>query len=384
MHLYIDTYLTESPIRSEDVHIKSRTRELDLLRSRGYPYQKKPKVDIFRFTLLSYRHIKWETIVINYEIEHASTNDYDGLNAFIRSIFPNAHICNSRSDTAVKFLKNLERFPEDDWIFFSTHNDHVFWSNHEVNFQKYFLKADQYKDRLCSISYSHYPESSLMLRYGDRLFGYNYLNHRVIYEDESQIHIKYRQQVLDSTHIYRGYDLVDRFAADKTGRRVVRPEDLASYLAPGDHIVIFPKEEICYHYDGYTHFEKNVLHPLKFGECPPLFIPDGLEEDSIRIEFTKDSRSDEGVITSCGAAEFYSFQQTNNDSSDLKFCFDELPLILKGSAASIIRKCNDCPRVVSLENKKSLALSSYRYVRNYFYFMYRNTKRKLQTWKRRR
>ena len=131
MHLYIDTFITDEPLRLTAKNLEN-INQLNNLRKMSAPYQWRPKIDIFKFTLLSYSLQKWKSVCINYECEKAG--DADTVNAYIKAIFPNAEIKNKRSISANNFVDNLKKYSPNDWIFFATNNDHPIMSNEIINF----------------------------------------------------------------------------------------------------------------------------------------------------------------------------------------------------------------------------------------------------------
>ena len=80
MHLYIDTFITDKPLRMTVKNIEN-INQLNNLRMMSAQYQQRSKIDIFKFTLFSYSLQKWKSICINYECE--SEGDTELINTYI-------------------------------------------------------------------------------------------------------------------------------------------------------------------------------------------------------------------------------------------------------------------------------------------------------------
>jgi len=380
MHLYIDTFITDEPLRRTAKNLEN-INQLNNLRKMSAQYQWRSKIDIFKFTLLSYSLQKWKSVCINYECEKAG--DAEIAKAYIKAIFPNAKIKNKRSISAMDFVDNLKKYSPNDWIFFATNNDHPIMSNEIINFDLLKEEAEKYSASfLTSILYSHLPEAYLSIKFGTRLYGYNWLNPKIIDETDNSFHVKYSNFCLDSIHAYKSSQLLNFFLEDfGSKKRIIRPENLSSYFSRGNHIVIVPKNRISEHFDGYLHTKDLAFNYIKFHEQPPVFIPDGFFENKYSINFSsfEDRPKDLSLknnfdVSSCKRASSYSFQ--SDRGVDLKYCREELPLIYAVNAKNIALKCLSCgckpeKKIYFNVKFKYIILSSFRFVRNYLYFLYK-------------
>ena len=380
MHLYIDTFITDKPLRMTVKNIEN-INQLNNLRMMSAQYHQRSKIDIFKFTLFSYSLQKWKSICINYECE--SEGDTELINTYIKEILPHADVKNKRSISANDFIDNLKKYPPNDWIFFATNNDHPIMSNEIINFDFLKKEADKYSDSfLTSILYSHLPEAYLSIKFGTKLYGYNRLNPKIIDETDNSFHVKYNNYCLDSIHAYKSSQLLNFFLKDLGSKeRIIRPENLSSYFSRGKHIVIVPKSRISEHFDGYLHTRDLAYNYIKFHEQPPIFIPNGFFEKKYSINFTDSAKILKNIslennleVSSCKRASLYSFQ--SNRGVDLKYCREELPIIYAVNARNIAVKCSSCvckPEKKIYFNVKFIYIifSSFRFVRNYLYFLYK-------------
>ena len=124
--------------------------------------------------------------------------------------------------------------------------------------------------------YSHYPESQYKVKiFGKYIFPYGYTHD---FLEENQIASVSIPSILtiDSCRVFRLKFLKEIFGKSKKKTKVVRTEDTEFYhTSKYKEILLMPKFEICRHYDAYA-FYKNV---------PPLFIPDGIFDKNIKINY---------------------------------------------------------------------------------------------------
>jgi hypothetical protein len=292
--LYIDTYLTDSKLHAKNPIFQDIFSELSNFRSIHPCYRERDKVDIFKYTLLSYSSINWRKIYINFECEDGSR--VDEVFKFASSLFPKAIINSKRSSTAKLFFENLSKIGEknDTWVFFSPNNDHPIVSNKIIDFNEIISKAEKCFQKIKAgnksiyiecIGFSHYIEMINSIRWSDPLYGYNNRFNKIIYEDKRSIVFKPSLPMLDSLSLYRLGDLLKLFSEEVDNKRVVRLEDLDIYsnCINIKQLLYFEKYEICRHYDGYNHTRNYINDYVDFDKCPPLFIPEGIFDGPIEI-----------------------------------------------------------------------------------------------------
>ena len=119
MILYFDNLITDEPL------IKGLYNESTERRKKTASNYKLPsRLDVALYSLSSYAHIKWSSVIIKYDLADKSKINY--FESFVKSIFPNAIIIRGRSDTQQKFqetIKLLETLA-DPWVFYVGNVDH--------------------------------------------------------------------------------------------------------------------------------------------------------------------------------------------------------------------------------------------------------------------
>jgi len=91
--LYFDTYIVSrfSNINGGLHNIDDERKKcLDFVRLNETAYKYCAKIDIVKYTLISYSEIKWESVIIRFECEDFIDN-YDFLN-FCKKLFPQDQI----------------------------------------------------------------------------------------------------------------------------------------------------------------------------------------------------------------------------------------------------------------------------------------------------
>jgi hypothetical protein len=325
--LYIDTYLTDSKLHAKNPIFQDIFSELSDFRAIHPCYRERDKIDIFKYTLLSYSSISWRKVYINFECEDGSR--VDEVSKFASSIFPEAIINTKRSSTAKLFFENLAKIDNinNSWVFFSPNNDHPIISNKMINFAEIISRAEECFRKIkrknnpifieC-IGFSHYIEMINSIRWSDPLYGYNNRFNKIIYEDKRSLVIEPSIPILDSLSLYKLGDLLKLFSdeVDNQNKRVVRLEDLDIYNNCKNikQLLYFEKYEICRHYDGYNHTRNYMSDYIDFDKCPPLFIPEGIFESSIEI-----------AVKNCGIKVGRGSRMTNNKYFDIYLDSDPIP-----------------------------------------------------------
>jgi hypothetical protein len=256
-------------------------RLLSKVRDNIYTYRWQPKINVVKYSLASYKDVDWDKVIIRFECEDLS--EVEDFQSYCKKLFPNALIENSRSATAKSYLEALSNIQcsDDDWIFFSPNNDHPLLSSPAL-IKKYVSISDQIQKKFLkkdiAVLFSHFTESMVDNRLTDPQWGYFGLKFKkVIYEDQDVIANFSNKVPLDSIQIFKLRYLKEIFKNTKNIGRVIRLEDTEFCSSKNNNLIqICPKEELCRHYDGYTHLMNKV---------PPLFIPEGFFDGTIRIRY---------------------------------------------------------------------------------------------------
>ncbi len=332
MILYMDVYITNAPL------FRNMYDDLTELRSKTKIYNMPDKIDITLYTLASYALYNWSNILIKYELEDKSKNDY--FENEVKKIFPEAVIMRGRSDNQAKYqesIKVLEKM-KDEFIFYAGNNDHPFvFSDISVLYNSLEKAKELAKDyKYVSVWYSHIQEGAAILKNANFsvILKHNGIFKKdILYEDEKLFVTKRAFGIYPSVQIVN-LDLLKHWFcdADLTGKRVRRSDDLASLIETKGQIAIFPKEQICEHFDGYGNLDYLVGFKV-YESVPPLFIPPGFFKNDIKIAFGYDEYRKDWVNIN-PTKKRYSFMDPIN-GTDMKIGLNNLPLFWKPRISKI-------------------------------------------------
>lgn len=330
MILYFDNYITDEPLFS------GLYSNLNDLRNSCSAYKMPDKLSIAMYTLASYAVLDWSDVIIKYDLQDKSKTEK--FESFVRSIFPKAKIIQGRSDTQEKFKESLKMIREanDEWIFYAGNVDHPFVASETKTLAACLSQAKKLRGqfKMVSIHYSHFGELQSMAR--PNTYTHN-KNAKVVEEDENCISVLFDEGkspvFFESAQVVHR-DMMEHWFASKplAGKRVIRAESVSDAVDCPQHALVIPKNEVCAHFDGYSHIKSFVpAHPDDI--MPPLFIPGGFFEGKMRLAFGyPDYR--EGWVNINPAKERYSFRDKAN-GTDIKLIPECLPLFWKGRIAQL-------------------------------------------------
>ncbi len=306
MILYFDNFITNEPFY--DVVYP----ELTLLRSGGiYKYQS--KLDVAKYVLASYSVIPFTKVVIKYTLQDEKKNKE--FEEFVYSLWPDAYIIRGRSNCRDKFkesLKLLNSF-DDEWVFYAGNCDHVFIDSNLDVLNSCLKKAEELKKKneFVAIGYSCHTEIFEVF-YRGREFRYNDVS---LLEDDNKDYIVTSFPTgYNGTIFILSKNLLNNIIEGDDNKYMRRQEEMDQHPPT---TIIFPKNELCRHYDGAIHCH------ISNDFIPALFIPPGFFTNDIKINFGFDKYR-EGWVNINPLKEKYSFRDANG--TDMRIDMDEIPL----------------------------------------------------------
>lgn len=327
--LFFDCYIVTSKMPVYDAYCTKFPPHDELIRSIRMSdsiYRHVTKLEVVKYTLLSYATVPWDEMFIRVVCE--DEEDRVAFFEFARKHLPTAHIVNERCATAAEYvvaLSALKRYG-DPWIFFSPNNDHPMIGDPEA-FRPLIELAEDieplYPSFMIAILFSHFTESQNTVspdQHDWAWYGGNLTT--IIGETKTAQIIETSRFCCDSIRLYRMSSLLKVFANAKQNGRCIRLEDTGFYLTQEFHeLVILPRQELCRHFDGYGLFLETT---------PPLFIPDGFFESDIKIRFGFADRKP-GYVN-VNPYEDYSYR---GGVADLRCLLSELPPLWRDRISSI-------------------------------------------------
>lgn len=353
MILYFDSYITDAPLHSWP---KVRAIEKSIQDS-CKAYRKQDKVDIAKYTLASYAVYPWSKVIIKYQLENTSKNEE--FEEFIREVFDCPVIINNRSEDTDGFNSALDLCYEtsDEWIFYSGNNDHPMILSELDQLDKLLNKAEDLKSKYgnnISVVYSHLPELMELANQNHLRSIFLHPDIKQVDNDDDTVSFYYPYGNPDSMQIIHR-DLLRKWMSypELKGKRIFRTECVEDFVKLPQQYVVFPKYEVCRHYDAYFH---TILNGKKFyiseTIVPPLFIPDGFFENDIKISYGYNNYRDDGWINVNPTNDKYIFE--NNKGTDLKLLLSDLPLFWKDRISIIDKNETFDTKLAAEFNKRRL------------------------------
>jgi hypothetical protein len=376
MILYFDNYITDQPFYAGGHETLGEVRD-----SKAKIYHMPSKLDITKYTLLSYAEIPFSKIIIKYELENPSQKkDFED---FLKKTFPKSKlvIIYGRSDSQKKFQESLKIMNEikDDWIFYAGNNDHPFVApdiktlNACLNKAKEIAKKS--KNKFISISVSHFSEFVNKSMPGSPHHEIRYKKVKIL-EQTKDFLVSFFPKGINHSMIIAHKNLFNYwfFSGDSKGDLVRRSEDMEAFVKSKPQILITPKRELCAHFDAEVPKMKSS-HGISYDLCPPLFIPPGFFKKQIKIRYGYNDYK-ENWININPSKKKYSFRDEKN-GTDLKLSLEQLPLFWKKRIKIIDKNKNLNNQEIknSLKRRRHLLLNPFPKKSKFFYFKYRTKKK---------
>lgn len=224
----------------------------------GNPY------NIFKYSLASLSVIDWSDVIIYCKLDENYIHNELDLEIYVKSIFENPKIFSYRNENRDQWEKAINEL-SDDLIWFSCNHDHIFLC-YDLNYLNIIKKELVNYDEFTSVYYSHYPELV------------TFSTESASFKNEKYF-FSYTSDSADSIQVVRKPLLSKWFLDDDYKDHFMGRSDLLNKIK---HTVLVPKREMCRHFDGY---DRNSHMKQRINQCPPLFIPDGFFENSMKISF---------------------------------------------------------------------------------------------------
>ena len=285
------------------------------------------RLDVFKYSLASMKSIPWTKVIIYCELDTCYQHRRQELDAYINDLFPNCDNYHVRIDKHSKWKNAMEEVfaIEDDLIWFSCNDDHVF-----IDYDLDVLNACQRRmkqliaegtDKVaCYIS--HFPEMLCHANYGKQ---YPILHHTREYFEVDWVNIDSIQIVSKAVlkHWWFSHEYGDEVFLIRTdGNMVGRGTEYIHINLDLSVRTIIPLREQARHFDGYC----RPYMPggsADINKCTPLFIPDGFFENQIKISFCKEIKKSGYIHVNPVLANYSTIDA---QGADYKWMLEDVPL----------------------------------------------------------
>ena len=328
MILYFDNYITDKSLNPGVPQRRDGARA-----GKARIYNMPSKLEINLYSLASYAAIEWSSVVVKYSIEDQDKVEY--FETEVKKLFPNAIIIRGRSDNPEKFKEsvNLLRSLKDEWIFYMGNSDYPFVAPETKTLTSCIKTAAEHKrnHRFVSVQLGQSVEYLGTVDKNSLRYDHKW---KKIGEDEHSISALVQDGYFDAIQLVH-IDLFEHwfYSKDLSEKkvRIFRSDALGTFVDVPEQVVVIPKNDICYHFDGYTHI---MAHGYENPDTymPPLFIPPGFFESKIKIAYGYDEYREDWVNIN-PQKKHYSFIESNG--TDMKILLSRLPLFWKGRVSNI-------------------------------------------------
>jgi hypothetical protein len=242
------------------------------------------RFDIFKYTLNSYRNIKFKSVYIFAKLDNEFLGRKKELYTLINDIFINSEIFidDIRYETQKEwsiFMNSIKDkyYENDELVWFIQNDDHVFIDSNTKILEEGIKLLEDDMSQYKTLYFSHWPEIiRLSGKNNTQSISNNYIKFTETLVDAIQIfNFKYLYYILCENNINYSFKRIDHIVhLNYNEERAYRPNDHT--IRPIDQTIYVPLKELCRHFDGYNH----VGIPLHTPPCECLQLPD----DGISIQ----------------------------------------------------------------------------------------------------
>lgn len=290
------------------------------------------RLDVFKYCLASHTPLRRFLKKAIFYLEMGQEFEYrkTELEEFIRELYPNCELYWYRNDNVYKWREACaEHFADDDIIWYGGNDDHIFmdYDLDVVDDIVRTLKNDP--DPMAVVYYSHWAE---MCRTSKNLNGTL---------TESGNLVKFTWKNFDAIHVLKGsrfkFYWQDPRLEHHQGDLLHRSDVITPYYDFYSNFYA-PTRELVRHYDGYSHLGRGIFcepwghSPYLSNILPPLTIPDGFFEKSIKIMVGFNERKP-GWVTINAPSNLYA---ADTSGVDYRWMVSDIPLFWRDRISEIV------------------------------------------------
>ena len=231
-------------------------------------YNAYSRLDIFKYTLESYKKIPFTEVYLYILLDDAFT-DFN-MEEYIHQVFSHLpkdkiHYTNNRYDSQKQWIPVIQTMMDkhgpNESVWFTQNDDHVFIDDNINILMEGIHHLELDPNRHKSIYFSHWPE---IIRLSGKQHAPTLVNN----------YIKFNLSLLDTVQIFNLQFLYDVFINYTWKNNHIRIDSVLnelcsrpSYDDPLQQTIYVPLKEMCRHFDGYDHVS------MDRSACPRLHLP---------------------------------------------------------------------------------------------------------------
>ena len=315
MILFCNTFITESKPFGKGNVVRDNLKSFS-------------NFDIFKYSLSSLATAyNWSKVILKISLDDCYKHRQDELEQFIKDNFSQFNLILNwqRSEYQNDWKQDYELL-DDNLIWYYCNHDHIFFDSSK----DYLVElVDEMKDEeLCSLGFSHFPESIRTAKMGSAAPPKDPLTYKIHNNYISVIANSFDSIQIITKELYRRWWFEGEFNHIKLGRPDFFGIGLAEIKPIPYHKVIIPLKEICRHFDGYQHVQPIIDN----NQCPALDIPVGFFENDIKIRYGYNDYKEGWTNINPKNDYYYAYDKSG---TDYKFTLEDLPLVWKNKISVI-------------------------------------------------
>lgn len=293
------------------------------------------KVEVFLYTLESYKVINWSNVIIYCELD-SNVEDHDTVYSKILDIFPRAIIYKIRNAHQLdwqKAIKKLDDF-DDDLIWYAGNHDHPYLAPNNNQLDLLIEALNNCQEHYKAAVYSH-PQDNASWIMECPVFKWQH---------ESKGICSYRARRAEGIMIVNKALFKSWWFDFNYGDAFIPRADWIDVSCSSPETKIFlPIKPLCHHFDGYTF----VSYMYDTNDVPPLEIPEGFWDYRIIIDFCGIDKKEGHTLVN----PFLPFAARHDNGADLRCGLEDLPLFWRNRIAKITDNSLNYKRVRNARNR---------------------------------
>lgn len=268
------------------------------------------KLEVFYYTLESYKTIAWSNVIIYCGLDENIVN-HDEIYDKILNIFPNAKLYKYRNAYQWDWQKAVNEICDldDDLIWYAGNHDHPYLAPNHNQLNLIIKALNNCTDIYKGAVYSHHPDN-LSWIYRSNYFRWRY---------ESKGVCSFHARRAEGIMIVNKALLKNWWFDYHYGDAFIPRADWLNVSCSSNEATIFmPVKVLCHHFDGYTFGS----YEYDARDVPPLEIPDGFWDSNIIIDYCADNRVDGHTLVNPAMP----FKVREKCGADLRCMIEDLPL----------------------------------------------------------
>jgi hypothetical protein len=277
------------------------------------------KLEVFFYTLESYRSINWSKVYIYCGLDQ-NLDDHESVYQRILEIFPEAHLYKFRNAYQSEWQIAVDEIcsNDDDLIWYAGNHDHPYLAPNNNQLNLIIDALNDCNEIYKGAVYSHYPDNISWI------MNSNFFDWRF----ESKGVCSFKACRSEGIMIVNKALLKNWWFDYHYGNSFIpRADWIDASCSSAEAKIFMPVKLLCHHFDGYTFGS----YEYDARDVPPLEIPEGFWENNIIIDYCSFERTEGHTLIN----PVLPFRAKDENGADLRCMIEDLPLFWQKRIAKI-------------------------------------------------